>query len=423
MASSAELTLTPEVHTLDNGLSVIAEFLPYVHSVSIGVWIKTGSANEIPAVAGISHFLEHMLFKGTPTRSSRQLMEEIESRGGHMNAFTSKEYTCLYVKILDQHLDVALDVLADIIKHSEFNDFEKERNVILEEIASGIDVPDEHIHDMLSEKHWPEHPLGRPIAGTDETVTNTTLDDIRDYKTHWYCPKNMIVSLVGSFDEATIISRMRGHFGELESDKIEHDWTAPNSPGGLIWEERDVAQNHLAMAFPGTSIVGAGRYNYDMLSSVLGGGSTSRLFDTIREEAGLAYSIYSYNSMYQHAGALGIYAAIAPENLRQTLDLIRDEIKKLQDVPVGADELNSNREQLKGGLLLALEGTFSRMTRMARSLMFHDRVTPIPEILEHVDAVTAEDIQLLAQKMFSDDTCTMAILGPRVFEGDVALGL
>lgn len=423
MAASAELSLSPEVQVLENGLTVIAEHLPYVHSVSIGVWIKTGSGNERAEVGGISHFLEHMLFKGTPTRSSRQLMEEIESRGGQMNAFTSKEYTCLYVKILEQHLDVALDVLSDIILHSEFNDFEKERNVILEEIASGIDVPDEHIHDMLSETHWPDHPLGRPIAGTDETVTNTTLDDIRAYKKHWYCPKNMIVALVGSFDEATIISRLRNHFGEMESGEIQHEWTAPVSPGAIAWEERDIAQNHLAMAFPGTSIVGANRYSYDMLSSIFGGGSTSRLFDTIREEAGLAYSIYSYNSMYQHGGVLGVYAAIAPENLRQTLDLIRDEIKKLQDSPVDTKELNSNREQLKGGLLLALEGTFNRMARMARSLMFHDRVTPTSEILERVDAVTAEDIQTLAQKTFSDETSTIVILGPKAFDGDVSLGV
>lgn len=420
--SSTELSLSPEIHTLENGMSVVTEHLPYVHSVSIGVWIKTGSAHEEPKVAGISHFLEHMLFKGTPTRSSKQLMQEIESRGGSMNAFTSKEYTCLYVKILDQHLDIALDVLSDIIKNCVFNDLDKERNVILEEIASGYDVPDDHIHDMLSAHFFPKHPLGRPIAGTHETVSNTHLEDIRVYKDVWYRPSNMVISLVGSFDDATIVTQLRDYFGDIEEGTVEYKPELPTFGSGVVWEERDIAQNHLAMAFPGTSILGGNRYRYDMLSSIFGGGSTSRLFDSIREEAGLCYAIYSYNAMYQNAGALNLYAAIAPENLQMTIDLIRDEIKKLQDEPVGEEELNSNREQLKGGLLLALEGTFNRMARMARSLLFHDRIIPIPEILEKVDAVTAEDVQQLAQDTFTESKCTTAVLGPKIIDSDVVLG-
>ena len=420
--ASTEISLAPEIHTLENGLSVVSEYLPHVHSVSIGVWIKTGSANEDPKVAGISHFLEHMLFKGTPTRSPKQLMQEIESRGGTMNAFTSKEYTCLYVKILDHHLEIALDVLSDIIKNSVFNDLDKERNVILEEIASGIDVPDEHIHDMLSAHFWPGHPLGRPIAGTHETVSNTFLEDIRKYKKDWYCPSNMAVSIVGNFDETTIVSRMREHFGEIEEGTVDYRPEMPTMGSGVVWEERDVAQNHLAMSFPGTSIIGSDRYSYDMLSSVFGGGSTSRLFDTIREEAGLAYAIYSYNSMYQTAGSLNLYAAIAPENLQLTIDLIRDEVKKLQDDLVGEDELNANREQLKGGLLLALEGTFNRMARMARSLLLHDRIIPVSEILEKVDAVAAEDVQRLAQESLKESKCTTAVLGPKLIDSDIVLG-
>lgn len=423
MTSVPENKLAPHIHTMPNGLRVVAENLPYVHSVSVGIWIKTGSANEAVEVAGISHFLEHMLFKGTPTRTSRELMEVVESRGGHMNAFTSKEYTCLYVKMLSQHLEAGLDVLSDIIKNCIYSDLEKERNVILEEIASGIDVPDEHIHDMISELVWADHPLGRPIAGSHETVTNTNLDDIKGYKNHWYCPSNMLVSIVGNFDEDSIMTQFEDFFGDMSAGEIDHVWESPTAQGGLVWEDRDIAQNHLALSFPGTSVYGENRYQYDMLSSVFGGGSTSRLFDSIREEAGLAYAIYSYNSIYRQTGALGIYAAIAPENLRKTLDLMRDEMKKLQDEVVGEDELNSNREQLKGGLLLALEGTFNRMSRMARSMMFYDKIITTTEILEKVDAVTAEDIQALAQQTFSDEHAAIAVLGPKAIEGEVALGL
>ena len=423
MSSVVENKLAPQIHTMPNGLRVVAEHLPYVHSVSVGVWIKTGSANEAAEVAGISHFLEHMLFKGTPTRSSRDLMEVIECRGGHMNAFTSKEYTCLYVKTLSQHLESGLDVLSDIIKNCIYSDLEKERNVILEEIASGIDVPDEHIHDIMAEMVWPDHPLGRPIAGSHETVSNTHLDDIKAYKNHWYCPENMLIALVGQFDESTIMAQMEHFFGDMAAGTIDHVWTTPEAKSGLVWEDRDIAQNHLALSFPGTSVFGENRYQYDMLSSVFGGGSTSRLFDSIREEAGLAYSIYSYNSIYSQAGALGVYAAIAPENLEKTLGLITDEMKKMQDEVIGEDELNSNREQLKGGLLLALEGTFNRMSRMARSMMFHDKILTTDAILESVDAVTAEDIQALAQQTFTQDNAAIAVLGPKAIEGEAKLGL
>ncbi len=423
MSSVVDNKLEPQIHTMPNGLRVVAEHLPYVHSVSVGIWIKTGSANESAEVAGISHFLEHMLFKGTPTRTSRDLMEVIECRGGHMNAFTSKEYTCLYVKTLSQHLESGLDVLSDIIKNCIYSDLEKERNVILEEIASGIDVPDEHIHDMMAQQVWPTHPLGRPVAGSHETVSNTHLEHIKAYKEHWYCPENMLVSLVGQFDDQIIMAQLEGFFGDIAESSIDHVWEAPQAQGGTVWEERDIAQNHLALSFPGTSVYGENRYHYDMLSSVFGGGSTSRLFDSIREEAGFAYSIYSYNSIYHQTGALGVYAAVAPENLRQALDLTRDEIKKLQDELVGDDELNSNREQLKGGLLLALEGTFNRMSRMARSMMFHNRIVTTNEILDKVDEVTAEDIQALAQQTFVEDTSAMAVLGPKAIEGEVRLGL
>lgn len=423
MSATSEIQLAPVIHTLANGMTVVMEHLPHVHSVSVGVWTKTGSANEVAEVAGISHFLEHMVFKGTTTRSSRQIMEAIESRGGHLNAFTSKEYTCYYVKMLDQDLDIGLDVLSDIMLHNVYSDLEKERNVILEEIAAGIDVPDDHIHDMMAGKVWPKHALGRPIAGDHDTVSNTTLDDIKAYKDSWYRADNMLVSIVGNFDESVTLGKIRNCFSDLGGTPNGYQWDTPERQSGVIWEDRDIAQNHIALSFPGTSIVGTERFKHDMLSSIFGGGSTSRLFDTIREEAGLAYSIYSYNSMYQQTGALGVYAAVAPENAQLTLNLIAEEIKKLQDTPVSEEELDSNRAQLKGGLLLGLEGTFNRMTRMARSLMFFDRVIPVSEVLENVDSVTVDDIQKLAQTMFTPDGTTMAVLGPKHKAAEASLNL
>lgn len=412
MKDATHMQLSPTVRTLPNGLTVVMEHLPYVHSVSVGVWIKTGSADESAAQAGISHFLEHLFFKGTQTRTARELMDAIESRGGHLNAFTTREHTCLFAKTLNHHGRTAIAILADIVKHSTFCDLEKERNVILEEIASGKDTPDEYIYDLLSDQTWPGHPLGRPIAGYEETVARTTLDDVRNYKDARYHPQNMYVAMVGNFDQDEFFAQISDEFGALTPQDVSNNGSAPSFNAGLRLESRPIAQNHFACAFPSVGIRDPERYVFDMLSSTLGGGSTSRLFETIREREGLTYAIYSFNSMYLHAGVLGMYAAVAPENLQRTIDLCVDEMHKLQDAPMPEEELLSNREQLKGGLLLALEGTFNRMARMVRSLMIFDRIVPIDEILAGVDAVTAEAVQQSAQKTFIQDRCATAVLGP-----------
>ncbi len=413
MKETAYTPLAPTVRKLPNGLTIVSEHLPYLHSTSIGVWIKAGSVNEQPEHAGISHFLEHLFFKGTETRTARELMDAIESKGGQLNAFTTREHTCLFVKTLDRHATTGLEILSDIVKHSTFCDLDKERNVILEEIATSKDSPDEYIHDLLSEHTWPGHALGRPIAGYEETVGRTTLEDVRSYKEARYQPENMYIAIVGKFDEDALHRQIFDAFSELPSSAVSGDDSVPTFNAGVQIEERDIAQNHLACAFPSTSVLDPARYTFDMLSSTLGGGSTSRLFETIREQEGLAYAIYSYNSMFLNAGVLGMYAAIAPENLQRTIDLCFDEMHKLQDSPMPEEELLSNREQLKGGLLLALEGTFNRMARMVRSLMLFERIVPVEEILANVDDVTAQDVQQLAQKVFTKDNCAMAVLGPR----------
>ncbi len=410
---SAYTPLDPAIHTLGNGLRVVCEHLPYVHSASLGVWIRAGSGCETLEQAGISHFLEHLLFKGTPTRTARQIMEEVEGRGGQLNAFTTREYTCYYARVLDQHVAVAFDVIADIVKNSTFQDLEKERNVILEEIAMIKDVPEDYVHDLTTEQVWRGHALGRPISGYENTVSAATHDSVRAYRDAWYAPENMIVSIVGRFDEAAFLAQVEREFGGLPARRLPQiDAAAPEYLGGELIESRDVAQDHLVCCFPSVSITDPRRFAYDLLSSVLGGGSTSRLFERIREQEGMAYSVYSYNSMLGVAGLMGFYAGVAPENLQKTADLASEELRRLRDEALSEAELTSNREQLKGGLLLALENTFSRMSRLVRSLIYQGRIVPVDEVLVNLDRVTAGDIQRAANEAFTQPNSTVTVLGP-----------
>lgn len=413
MPASSIATDTSSIHKLENGLTVLLEPLPYLRTVAAGVWIAAGSANEEPRQAGVSHFLEHLFFKGTTKRTARQIMEAIESKGGHLNAFTSRDYTCLYAKMLGEHVGTSIEILGDILKNSQFFDFEKERNVILEEIASIEDVPEDHVHDLLIRSFWPDHPLGTPITGTKETMSAMTVDDVRAYFQHWYRPENLIVSVAGSFDEAAVLAQIEDEFSSLPSGAASQPEGAPAFAPGVQQIESDISQDHLCFAFPGPSVFDERRYVYNMLSNALGGGSTSRLFETIREQEGLAYSIYAHHSSFWHTGMMGVYAAIAPGNLGKAYDLCFGEIRRLRDEPLPQQELELNREQLKGSVLMMLENTFNRMTRMAKSYMYHGRVIPIDEIIAGIEAVTAEQIQQLAQERYTPDQCALVVLGPK----------
>lgn len=400
------------VRPLANGSTVVLESLPYFRSAAAGIWIKTGSANEPPERSGVSHLLEHLFFKGTATRTTRQIMETIESRGGHINAFTSREYTCLYVNALDLHIAPCIEVLADIAKNALFNDFVKERNVVLEEIASSIDVPEEHVHDLFTMRLWPGHALGSPVAGTLESVSNLTPEDIRDYYRTWYRPQNMVFSVAGNIDVEAVFDQIRGEFEHVTPGTPAQRFPPPSFGAGVTRNERDIAQYHICFGFPGPTVTDPRRYVYDMLSSVLGGGFTSRLFERIRENEGLAYSIYTFHSCYLTAGMLGGYAATAPENLTRVLDLCAEELRKLRQEPVPQEELLSNREQIKGNLVMALESCSNRMSRTAKSLLYHGRVISLDEVIARVEAVTAEDMRQLADEIFQPEKCAIAIVGP-----------
>ena len=397
---------------IDNGMSVTFERLPYLHSATAGIWVHSGSANETAEQAGVSHFLEHLFFKGTKTRTTRQIMEPIESKGGHLNAFTSREYTCVYVRTLDKHIATGIEILADLIKNSTFSDLEKEKNVVLEEIASIEDVPEDYAHDLLTRGMWPGHPLGRPVSGFEETVSKLELKDIQNYYKSWYRPRAMYFSIAGNFDENAVLDQVYSEFGGLQPSSSLKRGDAPEFKSGTEVFERDIAQNHVCLGFPASNVLDSRRYVYDILSSALGGGSTSRLFERIREKEGLAYSIYCFHSCFFSTGMLGVYAAMAPESFSNVIDMTFEEIRKFRDQPMTEAELELNREHLKGSMLMSLESTFNRMSRMAKSMIYYKRLLGIQEIIQALDAVTIDDVHQVAQETFRPDRCAMVVLGP-----------
>ncbi len=401
------------IHRLDNGFTIAMERLPYLHSASIGVWIKTGSAAEDRNEAGLAHFLEHLFFKGTETRNVHQIMEAVESRGGYLNAATSREYTTLYVRMLKAHVNVGIEILSDILTNSTFRDLEKERGVILEEIASIEDTPDELAHDLLSEFHWPEHPLGRPVSGYADTVAAMKQDDFKRFYAKWYKPANMVFSIAGNFDETKVLQQVEQAFGSLPGSETPALDSVPAFQAGVKWVERPISQTHIGLAVPGPSLTDEKRHMCNLLAGILGGGGTSRLFEIIREEEGLAYNVYAYHTSYIATGMIGVYEAVAPHNSERALALTFREMRRLREELVPEDELARSREQLKGSLLMALENTYVRMSRMAKGLLFKGRVTPIAEVIANIDAVTVYDIQAFAQQSFQPDSCALLLLGPK----------
>ena len=401
-----------KIHKLDNGFTIAMERLPYLHSASFGVWVKTGSAAEELQEAGLAHFLEHLFFKGTQTRNVHQIMDAVESKGGYLNASTSREYTMLYVRMLEEHVEAGIDVLADILVNSTFQDIEKERGVILEEIASIEDTPDELAHDLLSEHHWPNHPLGRPISGYAHTVSAMGYDNFRKFYTTWYTPENMVFAIAGNFDEDKVLRRLETAMSALPARKPPVMDSVPAFQAGMKVVERAISQAHIGIAFPGPSATDDERFKCNILAGILGGGGTSRLFETIREREGLAYSVYAYHTNHINTGMMGVYEAVAPQNCERALSLTFEELRRIREHPVDVEELDRTRQQLKGSMLMALEGTYARMSRMAKGLLFKGRISPIEEIIADIDAVTREALLEYASARITRDSCALLLLGP-----------
>ncbi len=398
-----------------NGLTVISEYMPAVRSISLGVWIKTGTRFEPKNHNGVAHFLEHMMFKGTRRRSPRQIVRSIESLGGQMNAFTSKEQTCYHVEILDEHLPPAVEVLADILLNSIFpeKEFEKERRVILDEIQSLEDTPDEMVHDFFVEKLFPDHGLGYPILGTPETVAALNREGMLEfYHTH-YCAGEIIIAAAGNVNHQQLIDLAGKYFRFPETNGATSIPRPPVFHGGEFRVERPIHQVHLCMGVSAYPFAHPRKFNLLVLNTILGGGMSSRLFQNIRERHGIAYGIYSFFDFYIDEGILGVYLGTDKRNLDKALKLVEREFQQLRKKPVSARELEEAQSQLKGNLVLGLESTAARMNRLAMMEIYLGNFQSIDAVVEDIERVTPESLWETAQELLDENRFLRVIFLPK----------
>ncbi len=406
--------------TLPSGVRVITESMPAVRSATIGIWADVGSAAESAERRGVSHVVEHMLFKGTTNRSARVIAETMDGVGGNLNAFTDKEVTCYYAKVIDKHVPLAMDVLTDMFLHSLFaaDELAKEQRVILEEIKMYDDSPDEQIHDLFIRTMWQGANLGDPTIGSAESVARLAPDDLRDHMRKHYAPNAVIVTAAGNVDHDSFVALVADKFKEFSGTSL---LVPPESPQALpqtYLKHKDTEQAHLVIGAQGLSVRDEWRYVLAVLDTVLGGGMSSRLFQEVREKRGLVYSVYSFQAAYREAGLFGAYAGTSPENVQTCIDVIAREFARLRDDAVGAEELARAREHIKGSLTLSLEATSSRMIRLGRNEFALGRDVTPEEVEQRVDAVTASDVQALARELLAESRIGLCVLGP-VDEGAI----
>jgi len=402
-------------HKLDNGVRIVAEEIKYVNSVSIGIWVKVGSRNEDEGNNGISHFIEHMLFKGTKNRTAKEIAGTIDKIGGQLNAFTAKECTCFYAKVLDTHFDIALDILSDMFFNSTFseNEIEKEKGVVLEEIGMYEDSPEDLVHDIFNQSVWSKNPLGMPILGTEETLKAIKRQDIIDYIDSNYTPENIVISVVGNFDKEHVLSEIEKVFSKHKAFK--KDKVIINEPVFTpIYKhkEKNTEQAHLCIGFKGFELSNKYTYPLLVLNNIFGGAMSSRLFQKIREEKGLAYSVFSYPSSYTDCGILSIYAGMKPNQLDYAIELIIEEINQIKANGISEEELYDSKEQIKGSYILGLESTSGRMNSIGKSELLLDKIYSPKEIIELIDAVTMDDINHVINLVFNIEKMGAAIIGP-----------
>ncbi len=398
---------------MDSGVRVITERFDNVRSAAVGAWFLAGARDETPELNGISHFLEHMMFKGTDKRSPLQIAREIEQVGGHLNAFTSKEVTAYYAHLLDERLPLAVDVLTDIVSHSKFIDkeLERERGVVLEEIAAAEDAPDDVVHEDFTSLLFPDHSLGRPILGTREKVSSFGRDTVMDYWSTRYSADRCIISAAGRVDHDKLV-RMVEKKLELKNtsapERVVFDQRAPKAETHI--RKKDIVQAHLVLGMRGYTFHDERRFPFFILNTVLGSGMSSRLFQSVRERNGLAYSIYSFHEAYGDTGLFGIYAGTEEKQVGKAEKLIRKEMKKMADKPLSKAELNRAKTQLKGALMLGLENVSTRMSRLARNEAFLSKFVTIDELLGYIDEVTFEKVQEVANDLFSQEPSIALVL-------------
>ncbi|HHW48274.1 MAG TPA: insulinase family protein [Clostridiaceae bacterium] len=399
---------------LDNGVRLVCEKIPYVRSVAVGIWVGTGSRNETTLNSGISHFIEHMMFKGTEKRSAKEIAESIDNIGGQLNAFTGKECTCYYAKILDEHLDIAVDILADMFFNSRFDekDINIEKKVISEEIDMYEDSPEELVHDILSEVVWEGNPLGYPILGTERSLTNFSRKMIFRYMNDNYTPNNTVISVAGNFDEEKLHKTIDKYFGNWKvSGKENPKPSTAHFVSGSKVKEKDTEQVHICIGFNGIEHGNDELYTLLAINNVFGGGMSSRLFQKIREEKGLVYSIYSYPSSYRNEGLFTIYAGMNPGQLSVVANMICDEIKILLKDGICSEELEKSKEQLKGNYILGLESTNSRMNSIGKSELLLGYIKTPDEVLDKINKITMQNVSDVIEKVFDFKKMGFAAVG------------
>lgn len=411
----ARSSVTPVRKTrLENGLTIISEEMAQVRSVSFGIFLKTGSRQETPARHGLTHFIEHALFKGTRTRTAAQLAAEADRLGGNLDAFTGREIVGFHDKVLDEHLPRAFELVADLVTAPVFDrlELEKERNVILEELKMVEDTPDDIIFDLFSEGIYPNHPLGRPILGTRESLATFTPELVWPYYREIFVPGNLVLAAAGNVPHDEVVELARRHYGHLQAGEVVAPGQIPTAEAPIVLHAREeLEQSHLVIGAPCPSAVSEDRYTCHLLSVILGGGMSSRLFQSVREDRGLVYTIYSAVNLFSDCGNLTIYAGTSPERLTETVEATMAEVRRLKSAPMEEEELHRNKEQLKASLVLNLESTSSRMSALAQQEMTHGRHLTTEEIMAGVEAVTPAAIHRLAGQIFDSSHLSATVLG------------
>ena len=398
---------------LPNGLRVVGERLPYLRSVSIGAWMHVGSMMETHEESGLSHFLEHMVFKGTEKRTARQIAEEMDAVGGQLNAFTGRDCTCFYAKVIDENLELAVDILADLVVNATMDatELEKERGVILEEIAMDEDSPEDLVHDMLQLAQFGEQSPGQPILGPASQIAAYTREDLLNFRRKHYAPRETVVALAGNYDPDKVLAWVTKYFGGWENEippVQTPDWQVLTGKNAL--REKDTEQMHICLGFPGMAYGTDGVYPLAMANNILGGAMSSRLFQRIREDLGMAYSIYSYPNTYKGVGTFGIYAGVSPKNAETVLQEIRSELKKFVEEGVTEKEFRDSVTQLRSGYLMGLESPGARMQGLGRSTLLRGKPLSHEDTLAAIEAVTMDKVMEVARKVLTAEPC-IAIVG------------
>jgi predicted Zn-dependent peptidase len=401
--------------SLASGLRVVSEPMPHLGSVTIGAWVGSGSRDESDAIAGASHFLEHLLFKGSDTRSAHDIADAIESVGGEMNAFTAHEQTVFYVRVPDVHLELAIDVLADVVWHPAFrlDELESERQVILEELAMRDDTPDDLVHDVFARAMFPDHPLGREVVGLETTIEAMNRDEIAAYHAAHYHPSNIVLAAAGNLDHDHVVKRLEASLGTANGSRPPRDSSPLAAPEPLSVVERDTEQAHLVLGMRAPAQDDPDRYALAVLNQAFGAGMSSRLFQAVREDRGLAYSVYSYRAAFSDAGYLAIYAGTSVERAEETMAVIRAELASLvEQGTLTAHEIAAAKGHLKGSMALSLETSSSRMRRLGRGELVEGEIPSLAELARRVDAVDSDDIGRAIDRVLRTDELVLTVVGP-----------